>query len=206
MEAKRVYIPVLLRAADNLDPETREFPFVITSESKDSYRTVFKADGWKMERFIKHPVVFFQHRSSSPDPDDLIARSTKLYRDGNTWVSNTLFETEDVNPKAEKLRKKLLSGTPLMASIGADVTKYRMGDASKDEDPEAIIFEEQELFEYSIVTLGSNPDATIKRNDEVFKQIRSELSENSDTSTETEKPKGLSVMRARLELYKSKKF
>ncbi|MEM9685308.1 MAG: hypothetical protein AAF934_00115 [Bacteroidota bacterium] len=174
MEAKRIYIPAYIRMPKAIDPETREFDFVISSETKDSHGTVFKADGWRFERYRKNPVVFYQHRSWSDDPDNLIGYSLRLWQEDTLTLGRVRIEDADINPKAERIRKKIINGTLRMASIGADIHKYRFGDKDKGEDPNTLIFEDQELLEWSIVTLASNPDA-LKRSQQTLTQIRSEF-------------------------------
>jgi hypothetical protein len=46
-----------------------------------------------------------------------------------------------------------------MASIGANPRAGRWGEERAGEDPEAIYFTDQELLEWSVVTVGSNPEA-----------------------------------------------
>lgn len=214
METRRIYIPAYVRSEDDFTEDQREFDFIITSNKRDSYGTIFTSEGWDFKRYKQNPVVFYQHRSFDDDPDNLIGTTVKgpwkeTLSDGSTvHLARVRFEEERVNKKAEKIRKKIIAGTLRMASIAADVYEYRFGDKEKGEDHDDVYFLRQELYEWSIVTLGSNPDANVKRNDAVFKQIRSELNDTKDTIINTENiehTKGLSVSRARLELYKLKK-
>ena len=206
METKRVYIPAYLRNTD-FEKDQREFDFVITADTRDSYGTIFTHEGWSFKRYKDNPVVFYQHRSSGDDPDNLIGVTVKgpwkeTLDDGSrAWVARVRFEEEEVNEKAEKIRKKIIAGTLRMASIGADVHEYRMGVKDDGEDENDIYFTRQELFEWSVVTIGSNTAAGVKRNVEVIQQIRSEQKRITKT---VKKQKGLSVTRARLEYYKLK--
>jgi HK97 family phage prohead protease len=144
--------------------ENRQAEFVISSDSVDTYGTVFRPDGCDLSRFEKNPVVFYAHRSWGDDPDNLIG-SGQVYRENNTWVGRVTFEPEDVNPKAEKIYKKVQNGTLRMASIGANPLTGHWGAEKAGEDPKVLYFDTWELIEFSIVPLGSNPDALKRHQD-----------------------------------------
>lgn len=208
MKNKILYIPGTVRGTDFQDDQ-REFDFIISSEKRDTYGTIFTSDGWDFSRYAENPLVFFQHRSHSNDPDDLIGVTVKgpwkdQLEDGTPIIlARVRFEDAETNPKAEKIRKKIIAGTIRMASVGANVTQYRWGDKEVGEDPETVYFTRQELFEWSVVNLGSNPDASVKRMDETMMEIRKEI--QPDPKKEVSK-NGISAMVARLEIvkYKSK--
>ncbi|MDH7444670.1 hypothetical protein [Aquimarina sp. 2201CG14-23] len=212
MKTKRVYIPTYVRSESGFEQDQKEFDFVITTDKRDSYGTVFTNDGWGFERYKDNPVVFYQHRSSGDDPDNLIGRTVKgpwkeTLSDGSqAWVARVRLEDEDVNPKAEKIRKKIIAGSLRMASIGADVHDYRMGKKDQGEDENDVYFTRQDLFEWSVVNIGSNTGANVKRAVEIFQEIRSELSADYKSAEDQEdnKKNGLSVSKARLAIYKSK--
>lgn len=214
MKTKRLYIPAYVRNDSGFTEDQTEFDFVITTDKRDTYGTIFTADGWDFNRYAENPVVFYQHRSHDDDPDNLIGMTVKgpwkeTLSDGSTaHVARVRFESADVNEKAEKIRKKIIAGTLRMASIGASVTEYRFGDESMNESRDDIYFTKKELFEWSVVNLGSNSGAQAKRNDDVLTAIRSERSDDDTTGDDetSDENNGLSVERARLEIYKSKKF
>lgn len=211
MEANRMYIPAFVRGKDFTDDQ-REFDFVITTDKRDSYGTIFTSEGWSFERYLQNPVVFYQHRSHGDDPDNLIGITVKgpwkeTLDDGSqAWVARVRFENESVNPKAEKIRKKVIAGTLRMASIGCDVLDYRWSDTSKGEPQDTIIFTRQDLFEWSVVNIGSNPSANVKRNEEVISQIRMALDpeQKKPTPGEGSENNELSLYEARLAINKRK--
>ena len=210
MKNKRVYIPAFVRAAEFKDDQN-EFDFIITSDKEDTYETVFTHDGWNFERYTENPVVFYQHRSDSDDPDNLIGITVKgpwaeqLEDGSNAWLARVRFEPAEVNEKAEKIRKKIIAGSIRMASIGADVQAYRWGNSDKNENPDTLYFTKKELFEWSVVHLGSNPSAHIQRNAKVIEEIRKERTPGNDGQDENN-GKGASMQVAvnRLELAKLK--
>lgn len=152
--------------------ENRQAEFVISSEAVDSYGTVFKMDGWDLNRYLQNPIVCYQHRSFSDDPDNVIGLS-EVFIEGDELIGRVRFEDEDINAKAEKIRKKVNNGTLKMASVGARVKKATFGDEEKGEDPNILYFRKAELIEWSVVTVGANPDAH-KRNETAIHEIRKE--------------------------------
>ena len=211
MESKKVYLNAVVRGTD-FDQDQREFDFIITTDKRDSHGTVFESDGWDFDQYKENPVVFYQHRSNSNDPDDLVGITIKgpwqeTLADGSkAWVARVRFESEEINPKAEKIRKKIIAGTLRMASIGAHIFGYRYGDPEKGENKDDLFFTEQRLFEWSIVNIGSNPGAKLQRAKDVADEIRLEdLEKEKPAETgETTKTKVRSVAAAQLELYKHK--
>lgn len=156
--------------------QNRQVEFVISSEAVDSYGTVFRIDGWDLEKYKKNPIVCYQHRSHSNDPDDLIGTS-EVYREGDLLIGRVTFEDAETNPKAEKVFKKVQAGTLKMASVGAVIGRADFGDEEKGEDPNVLYFRQQELMEWSIVSVGANPDAH-KRNAQTVDEIRQELAKD----------------------------
>jgi HK97 family phage prohead protease len=156
--------------------EKRQVEFVISSEAVDSYRTVFKMDGWDLNDYTRNPIVCYQHRANSDDPDNVIGTST-LRIDGKYLIGTVTFEPAEINPRAEKIFQKVQSGTLRMASVGANVQKARLGVEENGEDPDVLYFTKQRLMEWSIVSVGSNPDAH-KRNSETLAEMRTSLAKD----------------------------
>ena len=156
--------------------EKRQVEFVISSEAVDSYGTVFKMDGWDLSGYNRNPIVCYQHRANSDDPDNIIGTST-VRIDGEELLALVTFESAEINPRAEKIFQKVQSGTLRMASVGANVQKARLGVEENGEDPDVLYFTEQRLMEWSVVSVGSNPDAH-KRNSETLAEMRTSLAKD----------------------------
>lgn len=180
--------------------EKRQVEFVISTEAVDTYNTVFKLDGWDLERYAQNPVVCYQHRANSDDPDNVIGTSEVFIEDGKL-IGRVTFEDADVNPKAEKVFRKVQNGTLKMASINAMPTKARMGVFEDGENPEVLYFTRQQLMEWSVVTVGSNPDAHKRNADTVDQFLQQAKAENLDvvvTEDQPEKRETLSVYEAQV--------
>lgn len=182
LENKVITRSAYVRSTTESMLSNREVEFVISSESVDTYDTVFRISGWKLDRYLKNPIVCYQHRSTSSDPDDVIGTSTLRIEDGKL-IGTVRFEDAEVNPKAEKVFQKVVNGTLKMASVGAIIGRADFGDKSKGEDPNVLYFSEQELLEWSIVSVGSNPDAH-KRNAQTIEEIRTSVAKEIDVQEE----------------------
>lgn len=156
-----------------VNEEDRSAEFVISTEAEDTFGTIFELAGWKFTRYETNPIVCYVHRSSDPNPDFVIGTSTVFVENGQV-IGRVVFEPENINPLAEKVFRKVQHGTLRMASIAALPLQARWGDFSKGENPDVLRFTEQELLEWSIVPLGSNPEA-LKRSADVLLDILKEL-------------------------------
>lgn len=162
----------VIRALSEENKKNREAEFVISTEAVDTYGTVFKLSGWDLERYHKNPIVFYAHKSYSDNPDMVIGTS-EVFVDGEQLVGRVRFEDAETNPVADKIWKKVQAGTLRMASIGANPVRGHWGDEKLGEDKDVIYFDESILLEWSIVPLGSNPDA-LKREVEIIETLRAE--------------------------------
>lgn len=158
--------------------EKRQAEFVISTEAVDSYGTVFRSDGWDLSRFENNPIVMYAHRSWDGNPDSIIGIG-EVYREGTQLIGKVTFEEADINTLADKVFRKVQAGTLRMASIGANPTKGHWGTEEAGEDPEVLYFDRQELLEFSIVPIGSNPEA-LKRNAEAITEIKSQFTRDID--------------------------
>lgn len=156
-----------------VNQEDRTAEFIISTETIDRHGTVFKLDGWDLETYNRNPIVCYNHQSSGSNPDTIIGLS-EVYKDGSALVGRVKFEDEGDNEIADKVWKKINKGTLKMASVGAIVHDYRWGNPKDGEDSGTIYFTRSELLEWSVVSVGSNPDA-FKRSGDEIEAIKKEL-------------------------------
>lgn len=149
---KRSYMPEI-RA---VEAQSRTWEFVISTESVDTYRTVWKMDGWDLEQYRQNPVVAYNHYATGPNPDTIIGTS-EVRKEGNQLVATLILE--EGNPIADRVQSKLEKGILRGASIGAIPMDGHWGKRSDGEDPDVFYFTKQRLMEWSVVSIPSNPDA-----------------------------------------------
>ncbi|OCK44374.1 hypothetical protein BA195_06770 [Tenacibaculum soleae] len=165
----------------------RQVEFVISSESVDTYSTVFKQDGADLSRYAAGGIVLYMHDSFSGDEDNILGRG-EVFKEGAELIGRVTFEPREINEKADKIFRKIENGTPFMASIGARVIKAELGDESRGEDKNIVYFRAWQLLEFSVVPVGSNPDAH-KRNAETLQEIRTSLVAEIPVIADEVKPK-----------------
>lgn len=180
---KTVIREAVIRALTPEQVSNRECEFVISTEAVDAHETVFKIAGWDLTRYNQNPIVCYQHKSNSDNPDMILGTST-VRVEGMQLIGLVRFESAEINPVAEKVWQKIQAGTLRMASVGANPTSGHWGDAIAGEDPEVIYFDGAELYEWSIVSMGSNPEA-MKRSTKNMEAIRASIIKNIP---EIEKP------------------
>lgn len=174
--------------------ENRQAEFVISTEAVDSHGTVFKMDGWDLERYQQNPIVLYHHDSYSSNPDVIIGTS-EVRIEANQMIARVTFEEADSNPLAEKIYQKVKNGILRMASIGARIMDYRWGVFEDGENPDVIYFTRQQLLEWSIVPIGSNPEALTRSRD-----FLEEIKKESKPETKDTKKRSLAVTEADVEL------
>ncbi len=156
----------VIRAITDEMKDNRTVEFVISTEAVDKHRTVFRRDGWQLDEYQRNPIVMYNHAMMSDDPDTIIGTS-EVFFDGDDMIGRVMFEPSDINPLAEKIFRKVLAGTLKMASIGAIPSEGHFGKKDRGENPDVLYFTKQTLTEWSIVPVGSNPDAHKRNNDGV---------------------------------------
>lgn len=190
---KMIVREAVIRAITDEMKEKRQAEFVISTEAVDTYDTVFKVDGWDLTRYRNAPVVLYGHKSYSENPD-MVLGTSEVRIEGNQLIGLVTFENAEDNPLAEKVWRKVQNGTLRMASIGANPLEYRWGIFDKGENPDVLYFVRQELLEWSIVPIGSNPDA-LKRSVENLEEIRTSL-----TKPETEQKVSRSLIERQIKI------
>lgn len=154
--------------------ETRIIPMILSTPTRDRHRTVLNQDNWRLENFRKNPVVGYMHNlygdmCNPPDPDDVIAMDKGIAVEDNEGVRMLVghphFEPADLNLVADKVFRKIILGTLRATSVGFDdfgVGRWGAGEEAEGRANETFYFAGQELWEYSIVSIPSNPDAIKK--------------------------------------------
>jgi hypothetical protein len=153
--------------------ENRTITFIISSDAKDRHKSRVNMKNWKLDNYEINPIVGYQHNVYGdnmcvpPSPDDVIGSSRVYFEEieGRMLMKADLrFDRPEVNPVAEKIFQKVLDGTLRAASVGfLEVGKGKAiteKDASGKVIGETYEFEGQELLEWSVVNIPSNPEAS----------------------------------------------
>lgn len=157
-----------------LNATARSIDFICSTEDLDSHCTVIDQASWKLERYAKNPVVFYNHNAGpdgwlwgtgEKDTDRLpIARADNVRVEGGKLRATFVFPPQGVSERADDIWQCLVDKRLNAASVG-----FRCGRAEKDEglstakEREIYRLFDCELFEISIVALPSNPEAIAER-------------------------------------------
>jgi 5'(3')-deoxyribonucleotidase len=152
--------------------DTRTVEFIISSAAKDRYDSIVNMEGWQLDNFNKNPIVGYQHNvyggnmCTPDDPDDVIGTGRAFLEGAGAerrLIGSVKFESGDINPKAEKIFKKVLAGTLRATSVGfleiGDGEWVRKTDDKGNVIDKTYFFKGQELLEFSIVNIPANPEA-----------------------------------------------
>jgi hypothetical protein len=192
-----------LRAVEASEDTPAYHDFVLSTESVDRHGTVFRAEGWELENYNNtNPVVTYAHYDNDANLDMVIGTSKTFIEDGKL-IGRVFYEPAEINPLAEKVRKKAEHGTLRMASISALPKEGHFGDESKGEKRDVLYFDKQELLAWSIVPVGSNRDA-LKRNTQAVEDIKKRFTEKIEVQDPKElKNKPLSIREAQFIINKN---
>jgi HK97 family phage prohead protease len=106
--------------------------------------------------------VYGDSWTKAADPDDVIGKGVAFIENDKLIVRIT-FEPADLNPKSDKIFRKLQFGSLHAVSVGFRATaKGHMGDEERGEDPKVYYYGGMELLEVSVVNIPANANA-IKR-------------------------------------------
>lgn len=153
--------PKSLRAG-SVDEEARTCEFIASTETIDAHGTVVKQD-WRLDRFSANPVVLFNHDARCPIGTAEVNVATGDA--GPTLLARVKFATGD--EMAERCWSLVKQGVLRGMSVG-----FRPGRAAyEDRDGrEVVVLENPELYEVSICSQPSNPDALAREQVEILKR------------------------------------
>lgn len=136
--------------------EKRLMTFRISTASVDRMGDTIALDGWQLGNYLKNPVVLWGHDASSLP----VAKATKVWTENGALVAEAEFTAPGLlklnDAIWQLLQDKYLNAT----SVGFRPLKYAFSD-----DPQrryGIDFLEQELLEFSIVTVPANAEALVE--------------------------------------------
>ncbi|HLN22111.1 MAG TPA: hypothetical protein VK213_13545 [Bacteroidales bacterium] len=159
--------------------QSRIVPFVLSTYNKDRNNTVLNQEKWKLDEFRKNPIVRYMHSDgatpfTSPDPDYVIGQGVATMIEGTGrsagLVDKLKFDPAGVNTLAETIFRKVLLGTMRAASVmflEIGKGKWGSGEEAKGRSNETYYTAGQELLEWSIVNIPSNPYALKRLNQSV---------------------------------------
>lgn len=150
----------------NFDEATRSFDIVASTASLDSHGDIVE-QSFKLERYLKNPVVLWNHNIHARNGDDPegalpIGHSSIVTMGSGELVARMqlIIGTADEEPLIDKIWRRVVQKAIRAASIG-----FMPGKITEEKLPGGgVIYHlsENELYEISLVPIPSNPDAVAK--------------------------------------------
>lgn len=134
--------------------EARLIRFRITTDAVDRERDVLSPAGWKLDHYLKNPVVLWAHDYRQPP----IARAREIVSTEHGLSSLAEFPPRGVHPFADTIYDLLKGGFLNSASVGFNPTKPPV----YNEERKGYDYAEQELLEFSVVPVPANPEALVE--------------------------------------------
>jgi HK97 family phage prohead protease len=138
-----------------VDEDSRTIDFVISTEAIDRYDSTIKLGGWKLANYRRNPVVLWGHDDYTPP----IGRGG-VRTEGNALCSTVEFAPPDIYPLAETIYQLTKARFINSASVGFMPIDYEY--SNDDSRPYGVDFTEQELLEWSIVSIPANPECLVQ--------------------------------------------
>lgn len=133
--------------------DKRQLSFTITTDEVDRDNDIVKADGWKLDNYLKNPVVLFGHNWGGL-PVGKCVSITKLE---NALKATVEFVSKEISPFAETVYQMCKQGFLKATSVGFSVIK-----SDYDNERKGFNITEAELLEFSIVPIPANASALIE--------------------------------------------
>ena len=167
------YINAEIRAKED-SSENRTVQFIISTNDKDRHGTVLNMQGWDLTNYNLNGIVSYNHYAYDGKDPDLILGSGRAFLEGEgdeaKLIGEVTFETHDVNPLADKIFKKVMAGTLKATSVG--FTPKPINGKIGEERNGTFYYFSQELLEFSIVNIPSNPKAVRRSAEELEMFVR----------------------------------
>ena len=145
------------------DEDSRFFNFVISTDAVDRDNDTVNVKGWDLKQFKKNPVVLFAHDGRRPP----IGRGSRIKIQDGKLKARVEFMSNDVDTSgfSDSIFRMVRGGFLRATSVGFLPKEFEFTD---DEDRGGnsffggIDFLRQELLEFSIVPVPSNPEALLE--------------------------------------------
>lgn len=147
----------------SLDAEKRSISVIASSESLDSHDEVVEQK-WRFARYEKNPVILWAHNKAAGHDGLPIGRGENWRVEGKgadaQLKMDIVFASADANPFADSVFKLFQEEILKSVSVGFRPHSVRLEKrkSAGDED-EIFVLSDNELYELSVVPVGSNPDA-----------------------------------------------
>lgn len=163
----------------SVDMKERTVDVTVSTSAEDRHGTVLNQENWSIEGYKANPVIGYEHPffgglCEKADPDDNIGYSDVYFDEtgeGKRMGAKLHFESASLNPRADKILRKMNNGSLRAVSVGfipiedekGEIGRYGIaGEDGEIENEKTFYYHGQELLEISVVNIPSNPEAVMK--------------------------------------------
>lgn len=130
--------------------ETRTIPFTITTGARDRDRDVLDPKGWDTANYEKNPVILYGHQYRALP----IGQTLSLQKMAKSIKAKALFVSGEIYEFADTVYQMVKGKFLRAASVG-----FMPQEWTYDEENRGYNFLKNELLEWSVVPVPSNPEA-----------------------------------------------
>lgn len=138
------------------DSDNRILNFTISTGAVDRMGDTINVDGWRLANYRKNPVILWSHDASMMP----IGKSLSVDVEDGRLRAKAQFVPKDISPFADSVYRALQAGFLSATSVGFAPIKYAFSDAPGRQF--GLDFIEQELLEFSVVSVPANQEALIE--------------------------------------------
>lgn len=131
------------------DAKNGTFEVIASTGAIDRHGESIDPNGWKLENYMKNPVIIFGHDYWSLE--NIVGKATDVQVVNGQLIVKGVFASEESNPKAQMLRRMYDEWLIRTVSVG-------LRPLSRDVNDRDIITS-AELLELSFVPVPANPEA-----------------------------------------------
>lgn len=140
--------------------DSRVFRFTVSTNAVDRDGDTVSPEGFDLKNYRSNPVVLFAHQSDRPP----IGRAPTIGVENGSLKASVEFMNNDIDTSgfSDMMYRMVKHGFMKATSVGFLPIEYKMADGADEKRAGGIDFSKQELLEFSIVPVPSNPEALIE--------------------------------------------
>lgn len=129
---------------------SRKMAFTISTASVDRDGDTIDPNGWDLRNYMRNPTVLWAHNHTQPP----IGKASHVWTDSKGLHATVEFPPVGVYPFADQIHDLVKAGFLNATSVGFVSKASRPSESGQT-------ITRAELLEFSIVSVGSNPDALV---------------------------------------------
>lgn len=154
-EAVKVYLGGAFFKGLTGDSGKSGYPWTFSTFDLDRDEERIDVKGWELSNYLKNPVILWSHDTRIP----AIGYSEKVEVSDGSLGGRIVFNEKEVDPFGWGIGMRVANGVIRAGSVGFMVNRVEL---SEEEGRENLIFRNQELLEFSVCNVPSNPFALVQ--------------------------------------------